>query len=226
MIQHGWTAITFNPKDMAENLKNFGTFIPGYRPGKRTADYLEKVMVRITYVGAGFLAMVAVIPTMISGSLGVSFMVASFYGGAALVLVTVFVIGCGTSSDAGSPSGSPEGLTSCDAQYLSSGDAGTHLGQQVTVCGKIVDYYYATGDARKPTLSLFDQEAPREGQRRILKPDDQFSVVVWGEEGKSFPANFAASYVGKMVCATGIVEVYDENPVIIATTPGQLVEGC
>ena len=57
-----WTAITFNPKDMAENLKNFGTFIPGYRPGKRTADYLEKVMVRITYVGAGFLAVVAIIP--------------------------------------------------------------------------------------------------------------------------------------------------------------------
>ena len=46
-----WTAITFNPKDMADNLKNYGTFIPGYRPGRRTADYLEKVMVRITYVG-------------------------------------------------------------------------------------------------------------------------------------------------------------------------------
>ena len=59
-----WTAITFNPKDMADNLKNFGTFIPGYRPGKRTADYLEKVMVRITYVGAGFLAVVAIIPTL------------------------------------------------------------------------------------------------------------------------------------------------------------------
>ena len=48
-----WTAITFNPKEMSENLKDYGTFIPGYRPGKRTADYLEKVMVRITYVGAG-----------------------------------------------------------------------------------------------------------------------------------------------------------------------------
>ena len=76
-----WTAITFNPKDMADNLKNYGTFIPGYRPGKRTADYLERVMVRITYVGAGFLALVAIIPTMISSSLGVSFTVASFYGG-------------------------------------------------------------------------------------------------------------------------------------------------
>ena len=81
-----WTAITFNPKDMADNLKNFGTFIPGYRPGKRTADYLEKVMVRITYVGAGFLALVAIVPTMISGSLGVSPLVASFYGGTGLLI--------------------------------------------------------------------------------------------------------------------------------------------
>jgi preprotein translocase subunit SecY len=81
-----WTAITFNPKDMAENLKNFGTFIPGYRPGKRTADYLEKVMVRITYVGAGFLALVAIIPTIVSSSLNVSFTIASFYGGTGLLI--------------------------------------------------------------------------------------------------------------------------------------------
>ncbi len=81
-----WTAITFNPKDMADNLKNFGSFIPGYRPGKRTADYLEKVMVRITYVGAGFLAVVAIIPTVISSSLGVEPMIASFYGGTSLLI--------------------------------------------------------------------------------------------------------------------------------------------
>ncbi|MDG2206664.1 MAG: preprotein translocase subunit SecY [Pirellulales bacterium] len=81
-----WTAITFNPKDMSENLKNFGTFIPGYRPGKRTADYLEKVMVRITYVGAGFLAVVAIIPTVIASSMEVPFMVASFYGGTGLLI--------------------------------------------------------------------------------------------------------------------------------------------
>ncbi len=81
-----WTAITFNPKEMSENLKDYGTFIPGYRPGKPTADYLEKVMVRITYVGAGFLALVAIVPTVISGSLGVSFTVASFYGGTGLLI--------------------------------------------------------------------------------------------------------------------------------------------
>ena len=81
-----WTAITFNPKDVSDNLKNYGSFIPGYRPGKRTADYLEKVMFRITYVGAGFLALVAIIPTVISSSIGVSPMVASFYGGTGLLI--------------------------------------------------------------------------------------------------------------------------------------------
>ena len=81
-----WTAITFNPKDMADNLKNFGSFIPGYRPGKRPADYLEKVMVRITYVGAGFLAIVAIIPTIVSSSLGVNYGIANFYGGTSLLI--------------------------------------------------------------------------------------------------------------------------------------------
>ena len=81
-----WTAITFNPKDMSDNLKNYGTFIPGYRPGKRTADYLEKVMVRITYVGAGFLALVAILPTLISTWMGISYSVASFYGGTSLLI--------------------------------------------------------------------------------------------------------------------------------------------
>ena len=81
-----WTAITFNPKDVSDNLKNYGSFIPGYRPGKRTADYLEKVMFRITYVGAGFLALVAIVPSIISGSLGVSPLVANFYGGTSLLI--------------------------------------------------------------------------------------------------------------------------------------------
>jgi preprotein translocase subunit SecY len=81
-----WTAITFNPKDMSENLKSFGTFIPGYRPGKRTADYLERVMVRITYVGAGFLALVAITPTVIMGIFSVDYQVASFFGGTGLLI--------------------------------------------------------------------------------------------------------------------------------------------
>ena len=84
-----WTAITFNPRDMANNLKDYGSFIPGYRPGKRTADYLEKVMMRITYVGAAFLAIIAVIPSIINSSLldQSHAALAQFYGGTGLLIV-------------------------------------------------------------------------------------------------------------------------------------------
>jgi preprotein translocase subunit SecY len=82
-----WTSVIFNPKDMANNLKDYGSFIPGYRPGKRTADYLERVMMRITYVGAAFLAIIAIIPSLISTSMGVDYRVASFYGGTGLLIV-------------------------------------------------------------------------------------------------------------------------------------------
>jgi preprotein translocase subunit SecY len=81
-----WTAITFNPKDMADNLKNYGSFIPGYRPGKRTADYLERVMVRITYVGAGFLAVIAIIPTIVTAGIDIPPYMAAFYGGTGLLI--------------------------------------------------------------------------------------------------------------------------------------------
>ena len=81
-----WTAITFNPKEMSDNLRDSGTFIPGHRPGKRTTDYLEKVMVRITYVGAAFLSLVAIVPTIVYGSLGVPYAIAGFYGGTGLLI--------------------------------------------------------------------------------------------------------------------------------------------
>ncbi len=82
-----WTAITFNPKDMADNLKDYGSFIPGYRPGSRTAAYLEQVISRITYVGAAFLSVIAIIPTLVATSLDIPFMIASFYGGTGLLIV-------------------------------------------------------------------------------------------------------------------------------------------
>ena len=82
-----WTAITFNPKEIAANLKDHGSFIPGYRPGVRTSQYLESVMVRITYVGAAFLSFIAVIPTLVASALGVNPLVAGFYGGTGLLIV-------------------------------------------------------------------------------------------------------------------------------------------
>ena len=82
-----WVAITFNPKEIADNLKDHGSFIPGYRPGKRTADYLERVLMRITFVGAAFLAVIAIIPSVISSEMNVDYRVASFYGGTGLLIV-------------------------------------------------------------------------------------------------------------------------------------------
>jgi preprotein translocase subunit SecY len=82
-----WVAMTFNPKEIADNLKDHGSFIPGYRPGKRTADYLERVLTRITYVGAAFLAVIAIIPNIVSSELEIPPQVASFYGGTGLLIV-------------------------------------------------------------------------------------------------------------------------------------------
>ena len=82
-----WTAITFNPKDMSENLKDMGSFIPGYRPGARTAAHLEQVMTRVTYAGAAFLAIIAVIPTVVSMSLTNSMLISSFFGGTGLLII-------------------------------------------------------------------------------------------------------------------------------------------
>jgi len=85
-----WTSVQFQPKEMAENLRDHGSFIPGLRPGPRTADYLETVMERITYVGAGFLAVIAIVPTIVSGAFNIPFFVSSFLGGTGL-LITVSV---------------------------------------------------------------------------------------------------------------------------------------
>ncbi len=82
-----WVAITFNPKEVADNLKEYGSFIPGYRPGKSTADYLEKVLLRITYVGAAFLAIIAIIPSIMTSELEIDARIASFYGGTGLLIV-------------------------------------------------------------------------------------------------------------------------------------------
>ena len=89
-----WTAVTFNPKDMADNLKNYGSFIPGYRPGTTTANYLEKVMVRITYVGASFLAFIAILPNVVSTTLvgTENYLLAGFFGGTSLLIVVSVII--------------------------------------------------------------------------------------------------------------------------------------
>jgi preprotein translocase subunit SecY len=87
LFAYFWTTVQFQPKDMAKNLRDRGSFIPGLRPGHRTAEYLETVMVRITFFGAAFLSIIAVVPSLVTQLLGVSFAVASFLGGTGLLIV-------------------------------------------------------------------------------------------------------------------------------------------
>ena len=82
-----WTTVVFSPEDMAQQLRENGSFIPGLRPGPRTAEYLETVVERITYVGAGFLALIAVIPELVSTYMNIPLMVSSFLGGTGLLIV-------------------------------------------------------------------------------------------------------------------------------------------
>ncbi len=78
-----YTAIVFNPADVAENLKKYGGFIPGIRPGKRTADYIDKVLTRITLGGALYLSAVCVLPSILMTKFHVPF----YFGGTALLIV-------------------------------------------------------------------------------------------------------------------------------------------
>lgn len=83
-----YTAITFNPIEMADNMKKHGSVIMGVRPGKATAEYLHKIMTRITLVGSVFLVIIALIPTIVNTRLGIqNFMISSFFGGTSLLIL-------------------------------------------------------------------------------------------------------------------------------------------
>ena len=82
-----YTAVAFNPRDVADNMKKQGGFIPGVRPGAPTADYIENILTRITLPGAMFLALIAIMPTFVSNVLRVQPAFASFFGGTSLLIV-------------------------------------------------------------------------------------------------------------------------------------------
>ncbi len=81
-----YTAIAFNPQDVAENMKKQGGFIPGIRPGKQTAEFIDNILTKITLPGSVFLAIVAILPTFVS-KFGVSGSFASFFGGTSLLIM-------------------------------------------------------------------------------------------------------------------------------------------
>ena len=78
-----YTAVMINPTDVADNIKKSGAYIPGIRPGKKTAEYIDRVLTRITLVGALYIAVVCVLPTVLARRVGVPF----YFGGTALLIV-------------------------------------------------------------------------------------------------------------------------------------------
>jgi preprotein translocase subunit SecY len=78
-----YTAVTFNPVDVADNLKKYGGYIPGIRPGKKTADYIDYVLSRITFGGAIYLAAICVLPTILTNEFNIQF----YFGGTSLLIV-------------------------------------------------------------------------------------------------------------------------------------------
>src|SRR6266568_4890445 len=82
-VAYFYTAVTFNPVDVADNLKKYGGYVPGIRPGKKTADYIDYVLTRITFGGAVYIAAVCVLPTLLINQFGVPF----YFGGTALLIV-------------------------------------------------------------------------------------------------------------------------------------------
>jgi preprotein translocase subunit SecY len=83
LFTYFYTAVTFNPVDQADNLKKYGGFIPGVRPGRPTAEFLDRVLARLTFPGALYLAAVAALPTLLINQTSANF----FFGGTSLLIV-------------------------------------------------------------------------------------------------------------------------------------------
>ena len=82
-----YTAIAFNPKDVADNMKKQGGFIPGIRPGTHTADFVDNILTKITLPGSIFLAIIAILPTLMTKMGGVTPGFAQFFGGTSLLII-------------------------------------------------------------------------------------------------------------------------------------------
>jgi preprotein translocase subunit SecY len=82
-----WTQVVFSPVEMSKRFREYGTFIPGIRPGKKTAEYLDKVMTRVTLAGAAFLAFIAILPLIITFSGDVQVFSMRILGGTGILIV-------------------------------------------------------------------------------------------------------------------------------------------
>jgi len=87
LFTYFYTAIIFNPKDIADNMKKQGGFIPGIRPGQHTVEYIDSILTRITLPGSIFLGLVAILPTFVTNIFNISMGFAQFFGGTSLLIV-------------------------------------------------------------------------------------------------------------------------------------------
>src|SRR5436309_5517618 len=87
-----WVATQFQPSQIADDLKKYGGYIPGVRPGKPTADFLDFTMTRLTFAGAIFLTLIAVLPALMSQGLNVPMITAQFFGGTSLLIIVGVIL--------------------------------------------------------------------------------------------------------------------------------------
>ena len=87
-----WVATQFQPSQIADDLKKYGGYIPGVRPGKPTADFLDFTMTRLTFAGAIFLTIIAILPTLLSRSMNVPQITAQFFGGTSLLIIVGVIL--------------------------------------------------------------------------------------------------------------------------------------
>lgn len=87
-----WVATQFQPQQIAEDLKKYGGYVPGVRPGKPTADFLDFTMTRLTFAGAIFLTIIAILPQMLSERLSVPYITAQFFGGTSLLIIVGVIL--------------------------------------------------------------------------------------------------------------------------------------
>ncbi|MEI9892764.1 MAG: preprotein translocase subunit SecY [Chthoniobacter sp.] len=87
-----WVATQFQPQQIAEDLKKYGGYVPGVRPGKPTADFLDFTMTRLTFAGAVFLTVIAILPGMLSERMNVPYITAQFFGGTSLLIIVGVIL--------------------------------------------------------------------------------------------------------------------------------------
>ena len=155
-----------------------------------------------------------------------------------LVLITpLAVVACGGSGGSvapGSDAGAAADVAVVDVAasealgYIPSPKAGEHMGEVGTVRGSVKDYNYMSGSKGRPYILIFDKPGivKRKAAFGDLEVPASFKVVIWKDDQKNFPPNFADGYAGHTVCATGMIVDYNGDPAIEAHDPSQLKIDC